>query len=64
MGMRNLRKEQVRKIREEGRQAFRDCASRQSNPYGFMDAYQWFRGFDEEVEQVERGLQATTRQES
>lgn len=62
--MRNVRKEHVRRIREEGRQAMRDCAGRQSNPYKCMDAYQWFRGFDEEVEQVERSLQAVTHQES
>lgn len=60
----NIRKELTRKIREEGRQAMRDCASRESNPHKHMDAYQWFRGFDEEVEQVERSLQAVTHQES
>ncbi len=47
-GIPYVRKEIVKLIREEGAEAKRQGKSRESNPYGDMDGYQWWVGYDDE----------------
>jgi hypothetical protein len=42
------RKELVKQIRQEGAEAKRQGKFRESNPYQYMEGFQWFRGYDEE----------------
>lgn len=53
----NERKALVEKIREEGEIAFLEGKHIQSNPYKYMDAYQWSEGYELAREAFERKAQ-------